>query len=342
MTFGLTESLLLRDRPSGAVIREFSMPEELTVSTRAVTELTPRIRLYEFIPAEEGAILPSFEAGSHVTLCLPSGLKRQYSLCNDPAERNRYVVAIQREDMGRGGSVEAHGKIGAGTSLVIEGPRNLFPLDPDAERSLFIAGGIGITPILSMIRQLQREGRDFHLLYLARSAEEAAFLDVLSSPEFSGRVTVHYDGGDPARLFDLRSWLRNPSEGSHLYCCGPEPLMKAVGAAASHWPEGSVHFEHFTNEAAGPAEGDQPFTVTLARSGVSFEVPAGRSILSVLLENGFDVDFSCEEGTCGTCITRLVEGEADHRDTVLTEGERDGSIVICCSRARTPSITIDL
>jgi ferredoxin-NADP reductase len=273
---------------------------------------------------------------------LPSGLERQYSLCNDPAERHRYVIAVQHEEAGRGGSEEMFRAVHVGDVLAVGPPRNLFPLHDGEEAAVLVAGGIGVTPILAMARHLAAAGRPFSVLYLSRDPEATAFAEEFAGLAAAGvPVTVHHDGGDPARAFDLGGFLAALPDTAHVYCCGPAGLMAAVAALGAGRGE-RMHFEHFSNADAAPKGGDRPFVVTLARSGRDIEIPADRSILDTLLEAGLDIDYSCTEGTCGTCITRLVSGEPDHRDRVLLPGERHDHIVLCCSRARGDRLVLDL
>jgi len=297
------------------------------------------INLFEFRDPD-GKPLPPFSAGAHVTIKTPNGLLRKYSLCNDPAERDRYLVAIKREVNGRGGSINLIDAVKAGDSLMVTGPINDFGLPQRAQDFLFIAGGIGITPIMAMIRELQAQKKRFRLYYCSRSPEATAFRDELSAPEFAGTVTIHYDDGDPARSLDLRPVLKERKNREHLYCCGPRPLMEAVRAMTDHWSSTAVHFEAFSDaETHKPT--DKPFKVRLARSGKVFEVPTSKTILEVLRDNGYEVPSSCETGTCGTCRTKMLAGQADHRDLVLAEHERADNIMICVSRALTDEITID-
>ena len=307
----------------------------MALKVRAIAELTPRIRSFELVPPVRGETLPAFTAGAHLTVHLPSGLERQYSLCNDPAERHRYVIAVQREENGRGGSEEMFRAVHVGDAITVGLPRNHFPLHEEGEgESVLIAGGIGVTPILAMARHLAATGRRFSVLHLTRDPEATPFADELAAFAAAGMaVTLHHDGGDPARAFDLAGFLGSLPETAHVYCCGPTGLMAAVetlGAARGD----RLHFEHFSNDDAGPRSGDQAFTVVLGRSGREIGVAADTTILQALLDAGLDVDYSCTEGTCGTCITRLLEGEPDHRDLVLLPEEKADNIVICCSRAK--------
>jgi len=302
--------------------------------------LTDDICLFE-LRDPAGGDLPPFTAGAHVTVETPRGANRRYSLCNDPAERDRYVLAIKRERDGRGGSVSLVEETAEGGTLAVSMPASEFPL-VDAPSYLLIAGGIGITPILSMARHLLGQGnRHFHLVYCSRSPEAAAFLDVLSAPEFEGLVTVHHDGGDPDRVYDFWDHLETPGK-THVYCCGPTPLMDDIRDMSGHWPPSQIHFEDFGGEVEISRADDKPFTVTLARSGEKIEIPADATILDTLRASGHRVPSSCETGTCGTCKTRLLSGVADHRDMVLTDEERPHFIMICVSRAADGELELDL
>jgi len=298
------------------------------------------IRSFELVHPE-GAELPPFTPGSHVKVRTPSGAVRKYSLCNDPAERQRYVIAVKRDAQGQGGSVSMHDQARAGDMLATSAPDNAFPLVDSAKGHVFIAGGIGITPILSMIRSLGEEPAvPWKLHYLTRSPGTTAFADALRDPALARNVHIHHDLGDPARSFDLWPTLEKPN-GAHVYCCGPRPLMESVRDMTGHWPARNVHFESF-NEGGGVKPDDQPFSVRLARAQVSLEVPVGQSILATLREHGHSAPSSCESGTCGTCRTTLLAGEADHRDMVLMPEEMGSQIMICVSRAKSPELVLDL
>jgi phthalate 4,5-dioxygenase reductase subunit len=297
------------------------------------------IHLIEFRDSA-GAPLPAFSAGAHIAVRVPNGNLRKYSLCNSPAERDRYMIAVKREANGRGGSANLIDGAKPGDSLLVSAPVNDFELPPRAQDFLFVAGGIGITPIMAMIRQVQAEGKRFRLFYCTRSPETTAFRDELSAPEFAGKVTIHYDHGDPTCSFDLRPILAERKNREHLYCCGPRPLMEAVRAMTDHWSQASVHFEAFSDAETHKAT-DKAFKVRLAISGEVLEVPVDKTVLEVLRDHGLEVPSSCETGTCGTCRTKLLAGVADHRDLVLAEHEKPGNIMICVSRAKTDEIEID-
>ncbi len=316
-----------------------SYPKMLPLLVMRNDKIADGIHILEFRDAG-GQPLPKFSAGAHIAIQAPNGLLRKYSLCNDPAERDRYLVAIKREANGRGGSCNLIDNTKAGDELMVAPPVNDFGLPPRAQDFLFIAGGIGITPIMAMIREVLRQGKRFRLFYCSRSPETTAFLDELSAPEFKDQVTIHYDQGDPARSLDLKPVLAERKNREHLYCCGPRPLMEAVRAMTDHWSSTAVHFEAFS-EAETHKPTDKPFKLRLARSGEVLDVPTTKTILEVLRDRGLEVPSSCETGTCGTCRTKLVAGEADHRDLVLAEHERADTIMICVSRAKSDEITID-
>ena len=303
-------------------------------------EIAQGITLFE-LRAGDGAALPPFTAGAHVALRTPNGFVRKYSMCNDPAEGDRYTIAVKREVPSRGGSVDLIDRAQVGDTLSVAPPVNDFALPPRATDMLFVAGGIGITPIMAMIQQLQAEpDKRFRLFYCTRSPEVTAFLPELSVPEFKGKVKIHHDEGDPARALDLWPILEQRKNREHLYCCGPRTLMQTVRDLTGHWSSTAVHFEAFT-EPEKTKPDDRPFVVKLARSRAEFKVPVGTTILEAMRSHGYDTPSSCESGTCGTCRTKLLEGEADHRDLVLTEQEQHDQIMICVSRAKSPKLVID-
>ena len=298
------------------------------------------IRVFE-LGDRHGADLPPFTPGAHVGVRTPSGLLRKYSLCNDGAARDRYVIAVKREPQGRGGSASMVDACREGDGLRCSLPRNDFPLAEKAKAFLFIAGGIGITPIVAMVRHLATRGDvPFALHYLTRSPAETAFLDELSAPAYAGKVFVHHDGGDPARAFDLWPLLERP-RAVHVYACGPRGLLQAIRDMSGHWSQSAIHIESFADAGTLAVPEDRPFRVRLARTGETLDVPADRSILETLRAHGLDVPSSCASGTCGTCRTRLLAGVADHRDLVLSESEHEDAIMVCVSRARSPEIVID-
>lgn len=287
-----------------------------------------------------GVVVPPFTPGAHITVTTPCGLQRDYSICNADQDEDYYEIAVQRERDGRGSSslIDA---TSVGDLLEVTWPKNDFPLVPATGGYVFIAGGIGVTPILSMIRSLERSrGATFELYYCTRSAEQSAFLDEIRTLEARGRATIHHDGGDPERRFDF--WpIVETCRGRHLYCCGPRPLMREVQDMTGHWPASHVHFEAFT-KARNEVAKEHEFTVRLARSNETVAIPAGASILETLRAHGLTLRSSCESGTCGTCRTSLLEGVADHRDFVLHEDERTTHVMICVSRAKSDELVLDL
>ena len=288
-----------------------------------------------------GGELPAFTAGAHIGLHVPNGMLRKYSLCNAPGERDRYEIAVKREAAGHGGSCSLVDEARVGDSLEATPPHNSFELVEGAGPFVFIAGGIGITPILSMLRHLEAGARTgYHLYYLCRSEASTAFGGVLRAAPFAPRVTIHHDGGDPAQAFDLWPVLEKPSK-AHVYCCGPRPLLEAVRDMTGHWPASRIHFESFIDAAAAQKPADTEFQVRLARSGVTVRVPPGASMLEAMRAAGAEVPSSCESGTCGTCKTRLIEGEPDHRDLVLTDEEKAEYIMVCVSRAKSSLLVVD-
>jgi phthalate 4,5-dioxygenase reductase subunit len=316
------------------------LPDTMSLAIAATARIAEDIHLFE-LRARAGE-LPAFTAGSHIGVRAPNGQRRNYSLCNDPQERDHYVIAVKRELLGRGGSMSLIDDTRVGDELAVSLPKNDFALKPNPAGYIFIAGGIGITPIRSMISSLMSAGGPpFKLYYFSRTPEMMAFREELGRPELRGRVVMHHDGGDPARAFDLWPVLEKP-KGAHLYCCGPRGLMEAVRDMTGHWSSSSVHFEDFGTGSEVVHPDDHPFNVRLARSGDVLEVPAGASILEVLRANGCQVASSCESGTCGTCRTGLLAGEADHRDLVLSDQERARAIMVCVSRAKSPELVLDL
>ena len=327
-------------RPGGSPVQEpASLPLELVVAS--AVDVAQGVRQFE-LRDPGGGELPPFTAGSHLRVELPGGGERKYSLCNDPVERDRYLIAVKRDASGRGGSMRLVDGVREGDRLRVSLPDNAFAMDDRAPASIFVAGGIGITPILAMIRALEHRGETaWKLYYLVRDRDAAPFADVLDDPALRGRVHLHADGGDPARSFDLWPLFEKPGK-AHVYCCGPRPLMDAVRDMTGHWPSGSIHFESFVDGAAMAKPEDRPFTVVLARSGGEVAVPAGVTILDALRRAGHAHPSSCESGTCGTCKTRLVAGEPEHRDLVLAPDEQGDHIMICVSRARSDALVLDL
>lgn len=316
------------------------MPDQLTLQ---ITDLIAEAKGVVVIELRSpvGAALPPFKPGAHIELHLPGGRVRQYSLCNDARETDRYCVGVGLSPTSRGGSRHVHQSLRVGDTLTVSAPRNHFPLQEDAPGLVFFAGGIGITPVWSMIQWCEANQRPWHLYYLVRSRQRAAFLEALQP--FGDRVTLHADD-ETGGLFDIAAAIHQQPSNVHFYTCGPTPLMLAVEAAAGGFPQEQVHFEWFTPRTPKSATTDKAFSVQLARSGRAFEVPADQSILQVLEANGLHVESSCREGTCAACETCVLDGTPDHRDSVLTAAERKHNdvMMICVSRALSQTLVLDL
>lgn len=291
-----------------------------------------------------GGMLPAFTAGSHIDVHAGPGIIRQYSLCNSPHERDRYVIGILREPSSRGGSIWIHDRCIEGTMIQISEPRNHFPLHV-AARSILIAGGIGVTPLLSMAEALHASGGDFAFHYCTRSAAKTAFRERLEHAAFARHVKCHYDDGSEDQKLDLAQLFSQPDPGTHVYVCGPAGFIDWVcrSAAASGFSSQQIHLEYFSGQEI-ETSADSAFDVKIASTAQVFRIPAGRSVTSVLQEAGIDIYTSCEAGTCGTCVTRVLEGVPDHRDVFLTDDEHAGGdqFTPCCSRAKTPLLVLDL
>ena len=305
----------------------------LNLEVARVVAVTPSIRQIELASADAGA-LPPFTAGAHIDLTLGNGLERSFSMLNDPAETHRYVIAVLRETDSRGGSVWVHDHLRQGDRLTSSEPINNFPLNEAGETHILIAGGIGITPLKAMAHRLVGRGANFALHYCARDEGRAAYLNELRAL-LGNRLRLYLDGGDIARGLDATKLLASRPSAAHVYVCGPAGLIRAVREATRDWPKGTVHYELFRGSEAdiAPRSTDQPFEITLARTGKTLTVPADRSILAVLKANGIKVKTLCTEGVCGTCRVRLLGGKADHRDEVLTDEQREREIQVCVSRA---------
>ena len=297
------------------------------------------------LQAADGRPLPAFSAGSHVDVQLPGGLVRQYSLCNDPAEAHRYLIAVLKDPASRGGSAAMHDGVAVGSRLTISAPRNHFALAHDAAEHLLLAGGIGITPLLCMAERLAVTGGAFALHYCTRSRARTAFTDRIAASAFAGRVQFHFDDGDAAQKLELPALLAARKPGQHLYVCGPQGFMDAVlgGARAAGWAEEQIHYEFFGAAPAAKAD-DGGFEVQLASSGRVIAVAPAQSVVQALAAAGVVVATSCEQGVCGTCLTRVMEGEVDHRDLYLTPEEQvaNDQFLPCCSRAKSARLVLDL
>ena len=320
--------------PVAVTLSEFE--SDLVVAERAqVTDDVVRLVLRE----PTGRHLPRWAPGAHVDLIV-NGLTRQYSLCGDPADRINWQVAVLRVPDGRGGSAWIHDNLHEGDTVRVRGPRNHFALHP-APTYRFVAGGIGITPILPMIAKATAQGADWSLVYGGRSLASMAFVEELRA--HGDRVTFWPQ--DEHGLLDLESATGEPAEGTLVYCCGPEPLLAAAEARCASWPPGSLHVERFKKRVAEEPEGAlEEFEVEFRQSGLILQIPADRSILEVAEEHDVDVFSSCMEGVCGSCETAVIEGTPDHRDSVLSAEDREAGeyMMICVSRSCSPRLVLDL
>jgi phthalate 4,5-dioxygenase reductase subunit len=254
---------------------------------------------------------------------------------------DRYIICVKREENGEGGSKSLCDEAEIGSILKISEPTNDFPLTGNPSKYIFIAGGIGITPIYSMIQTLRKtSGKPYKLYYLTRDAESTAYLDEFQQAEFKGKVSIHHTQGNSDTRLDLWPVFEQP-KGAYVYCCGPRELMEDVKDMTGHWSPSSVHFEDFVGAVAHKAD-DQNFRVKISDDGNIIDVGANQTIIEALRQRGYEIPSSCESGTCGTCRTKLVNGEADHRDLVLTEAEQGKQIMICVSRALDEDIEIEL
>ncbi|MFG2894415.1 PDR/VanB family oxidoreductase [Streptomyces sp. NPDC048248] len=287
-----------------------------------------------------GERLPEWSPGAHIDLVLGPDLVRQYSLCGDPGDASLLQVAVLREPEGRGGSRYVHDTLAEGDTVRVSGPRNHFPL-VDSPRYLFIAGGIGITPVLPMITAAERRGADWRLVYGGRSRDTMAFAGQLARAH-PHRVEVCPQ--DESGLLDLDGLLGSPATDTLIYCCGPEPLLHEVERRSASWPEGTLHIERFTPKVRLDDVPSASFEVELSRSGITVTVPPDKTVLQSVEEAGVQVLSSCQEGTCGTCETAVLDGVVDHRDSLLTTAEQacNDTMFICVSRAACPRLVLDL
>jgi vanillate O-demethylase ferredoxin subunit len=320
--------------------------DDLRVRVVARREEAEGIAGFELVSADAVA-LPAFEAGAHIEVRLPfaaPGLSRPYSLCNDPAETGRYRIAVLREPASRGGSAAMHEAVREGMTLQVSRPRQQFALRPGPGRRLLLAGGIGITPLLAMARQLHREGAEFQLHLAARHRARAAFVNEIAGLPWAHRFALHLDDGPPGQRLDLDALLATRGPDDRVYVCGPAGFMAAVtDAAARHgWPADRIHQESFG--AAAPQAGDGAFELVVDGTGRVIPVAADVTVLQAMRDAGLDVPSSCEQGICGTCLTTVVAGRPDHRDQYLTPEEQAAGdqFLPCCSRSCTPRLVIRL
>jgi vanillate monooxygenase ferredoxin subunit len=320
----------------------------MSAATRTVRVVRRTVEAVDICSFElvdpDGAALPPFSAGAHIDVHVDGGPIRQYSLCNDSTQTHRYLVAVLKDPASRGGSVGMHALV-EGQLLQISDPRNHFPLVHDASGHLLVAGGIGITPLLCMVERLANTGASFSMHYCTRSRERTAFFERIGASSFAGRVQFHFDDGPPLQKFDAAAVLSKVAPGTHLYVCGPTGFMDWVldAARSAGWPEDVLHREYF---AAAPLDtsSDGSFEVQLASTGQVITVSAQQSVVAALAAHGVDVPVSCEQGVCGTCVTRVTSGTPDHRDMFFTPEEqaRNDQFTPCCSRSLSARLVLDL
>ena len=319
---------------------------DTTIITKVARKVIEAKDIVSFeLVSNDGGDLPEFTAGSHIDVHINDELVRQYSLCNAPSERHRYLLGILREVESTGGSVAMHDQVNVGDVLTISQPRNSFHLLEDASYSLLLAGGIGITPILCMAQRLSEIERDFDLHYCTRTVARTAFRDLLVHSSFSARVHFHHDDGDKAQLLDIPGLLASRPDDANLYVCGPKGFMDIViETAEKSWPADSIHREYFSADPMAGHEDDETFVVKIASNGAEFVVLPDKTIVEVLKENDIHVPVSCEQGICGTCLVGVLDGIPEHRDYFQTDEEQEANnqMTVCCSRAKSKEIVLDL
>ena len=307
----------------------------------AITPVARDTKLYTF-QRSDGAALPAYKPGAHIDLHLPNGLIRQFSLVVPNTDSNSYVVGVKRDENSRGGSRYIIDEMKVGDQIKISAPRNTFPLVADAEHVVLFAGGIGITPIWCMAQELAALGRSYKLYYACRSRADMAFVEELEKLDPKVRH-LHFDdtaGG----VLDMAAAIAETPAGAHIYCCGPNPMLKAFEAAAASRPRSNIHVEYFTPKDDGATAHIGGFWVELARSGEEYFIPEGKKVLEVLFEAGVDVDYSCELGICGACETRVISGIPEHHDSVLSEEEQasNAKVMICCCGCKSERLVLDM
>ncbi|MBT8614697.1 oxidoreductase [Polynucleobacter paneuropaeus] len=318
----------------------------LQLKIKQIRHEASAIHSYELV-SEDGEALPPFDAGSHIDLHLPSGAIRQYSLSNDPVEKNRYVVGVLRDEHGRGGSKEVHKALRVGDSVSVSNPRNHFQLDESAKKVILLAGGIGITPLKSMSHRLKSLGIPFELHYCARSQENIAFHQELRNLSDAGEVQFHLDGGIPGNGLNITEMVRVLEAGSHLYYCGPAGFMKACAQAAKERSDIHVHFEHFKppEKEGGQAEinvNAGELAIQIQSTGQKIALLRSESLIDALAKLGVEVSTSCQSGLCGTCKTRYISGDVEHGDCILSDAEHAEYLTPCISHVKSGTLVLDL
>lgn len=315
-----------------------STSELLSLRVESIRYAAKEIHLIELVHPE-GETLPDTTPGAHIDLHLGNGLVRSYSLVETGAQPRSYTVGVKLDAKSRGGSRYVHEQLRVGSTLQVSAPRNHFPLHETAAHSVLIAGGIGITPIWSMLQRLQSLGASWELWYSVRSRADVVFAAQLQA--LGERVHIHVDE-EAGSLLDLPAIAKGAPADAHFYCCGPTPMLDAYEAATAQFPEQQVHLERFAAKQAAAVDGG--FVISLVRSSKELTVPTGASVLDVLLDNGVSVDYSCREGICGCCEVAVLEGEVDHRDAILSTAERcaNKTMMVCCSGAKSARLVLDL
>ncbi|CAB3634472.1 PDR/VanB family oxidoreductase [Achromobacter pestifer] len=329
--------------PDGALCAAYTAGESLTLRVRCIRWQAEGIHAFELVHPE-GIALPEVEAGAHVDVHLPAGVIRSYSLAGDPEDRSCWTLGVLLEASSRGGSRAMHESVRVGQTLTIGWPRNAFRLAPGAAHTVLLAGGIGITPLKAMAHVLASQSASFELHYCARTRQHAAFVDELRALATPARLHLHHDNGERAKGLDIGALLANAPPGTHVYFCGPAGFMDACADAAKHWPEGTVHSEHFKAPArpqtdAAPAGS---FEVQLARSGATVQVLPEQTIVRALELAGHRIPTSCLSGLCGACKLEYLEGEVDHQDFILSDEEKTHCLTACVSRAKGARLVVDL
>lgn len=304
---------------------------------------TDDICSFEFVSVD-GDVLPAFTAGSHVEVHIKDDLTRSYSLCNSPEQSNRYEIAVLKDPKSRGGSLAIHENFKVGDTVRISKPRNNFALESGAKKTVLLAGGIGVTPILSMAEDLVRRDQSFEFHYCARSESKMAYLSRIRNAIFYDKVSLYFDDV-PDRNLNIEDVLASPNSDTHIYICGPVGFLEYVRESAKrlNWQDENVHFEYFSADVI-KLDSDCEFDVKLANSGKIIRIPADKTVVAVLAEHGVEVPVSCEQGVCGTCQIRVIDGIPDHRDHYLTNDERTRNTVFmpCVSRCKSSCLTLDL
>jgi vanillate monooxygenase ferredoxin subunit len=316
--------------------------ESIEVVIRDAWDEAEGIRAFRLEPVS-GTRLPDFAAGAHIDVEIPDVGIRQYSLCNAAGQTSHWVIAVQREDAGRGGSKALHGYADVGRTLLVSHPRNAFALQDGQHHAVLLAGGVGITPIISMARTLAAAGASFELHYASRSVARTAFRAALESAPLQPRTRLYFDDQGASAAIDLRQILSRQPAGSHCYVCGPTGFMDAVLGTANElgWQSAHVHKESFQPSDGAPGDA---FRIRIASTGDEFLVPEDKRVLDVLLDHGYEIETSCEQGVCGSCVTGVLDGEPDHQDMFLSDSEREANncFTPCCSRAKGDLLVLDL